>query len=67
VLAANVEIDLLVLPRRVIASVLGSGALSSMPSEPRGHRLSATGSAFDRVREAGWVRKHDLVAAAHLH
>jgi hypothetical protein len=71
VLATNVEIDLLVLPGRVItldlASVLGSGALWSVPSEPRGHRLSAPRSAFDRVREADGVRKHDLVAAGHLH
>jgi hypothetical protein len=70
-LAGNVEIDLLVLPGRVdtldLTSVLGSGALWSTPSEPPGHRLSATGSAFDRVREAGRVRKHDLVAAGHLH
>ena len=69
-LAANVELCLSC-PGCVItldlASVLGSGALWSTPSEPPGHRLSATGSAFDRVREAGWVRKHDLVAAGHLH
>lgn len=71
-LATNVEIDLLVLPGRVITLdltyVLDSGALWwSTPSELPGHRLSATGSAFDRIREAGWVRKHDLVAAGHLH
>jgi hypothetical protein len=44
VLATNVEIDLLVLPGRVttldLASVLGSGALWSMSSEPRTSTVS---------------------------